>query len=151
MSWKLATLVAVPTGFVSGLLGVGGGTLAVPLQRRLLGMPLTIAIANSTALVAATAVVGAVVKNYAYFLEAGSVERPLRLALVLAPTAIAGSLLGSRWTHRLQASLLRNLFVALLLVAAARLILGAVPVWEQSLIPTIRGPQDLHIHVLLAL
>jgi uncharacterized membrane protein YfcA len=126
LSWSLITAIAAPTGFISGLLGIGGGILGVPLQRRFLQMPLTIAIANSTALVAATAVFGAVIKNYAYYSEHGSATEPMRLAAILAPTAIAGSLVGARLTHRVPLKLLRNLFVVLLLVAAIRLIHGAI-------------------------
>lgn len=126
LTWPVTALIAGPAGFVSGLLGVGGGTLAVPLQRRFLGMPIPVAIANSAALVAATAVVGAVIKNYAYGVGEGSVREPLILAVVLSPTAIAGSLLGSRMTHRVRLGLLRNLFVVVLLIAAIRLIHGAM-------------------------
>ena len=125
LTWPLIAAIAAPTGFISGLLGIGGGILGVPLQRRFLRMPLTIAIANSTALVAATAVFGAIIKNYAYYSEHGSASEPIRLAAILAPTAIAGSLVGSRLTHRVPLKLLRNLFVVLLLVAAIRLMHGA--------------------------
>ncbi len=125
LTWPLIAAIAAPTGFISGLLGIGGGILGVPLQRRFLHMPLPIAIANSTALVAATAVFGAIIKNYAYFSEHVSARQPMLLAAVLAPTAIVGSLVGARLTHRVPIKLLRNLFVVLLLVAAIRLIHGA--------------------------
>ncbi len=126
LSWSLIAVIAAPTGFISGLLGIGGGIIGVPLQRRFLHMPLPIAIANSTALVAATAIFGAIIKNYAYYCEHGSARQPLFLAAILAPTAIVGSLVGARLTHRVPLKLLRNLFVVLLLVAAVRLMLGAV-------------------------
>lgn len=121
LSWNVIAAIAAPTGFISGLLGIGGGVLGVPLQRRFLRMPLTIAIANSTALVAATAVFGAIIKNYAYYRENGSASVPIQLAAILAPTAIAGSLVGARLTHRAPLKLLRGLFVVLLLFAAIRL------------------------------
>lgn len=118
--------IAAPTGFVSGLLGIGGGTLGVPLQRRFLHMPLPIAIANSTALVAATAIFGGIIKNYAYYSEHGTARQPILLAAILAPTAILGSLIGARLTHRVQLKTLRTLFIILLMVASIRLINGAI-------------------------
>lgn len=125
LRWPTVLGIAAPTGFSSGFLGIGGGILAVPLQRRFLGISLPIAIANSAALVAGTAFVGAICKNYAFFGEHGSVRKPLLLAAVLTPTAVAGSLLGARFTHRSSLRLLRNLFVMLLIIASIRLIYGA--------------------------
>ena len=52
--------------------GVGGGVVAVPLQRRFLGVGLRSAIANSATLIVLLSVVGATAKN-------------LALALALAP------------------------------------------------------------------
>jgi len=80
--WLQAPLIAIPTGLVAGLLGVGGGLLAVPLQRRFLKMPMRTAIANSSAIIIATCVVGATAKNYAYFVDKGSIARPVTLAIV---------------------------------------------------------------------
>jgi uncharacterized membrane protein YfcA len=125
MSWTTIAAISAPTGFISGLLGIGGGIVAVPLQRRFMHMPLTIAIANSTALIAATALFGLAMKNYAYFHEHGTVAAPFQLAALLAPSAIVGSLLGARLTHRLPISTLRGLFIVLLIVAAIRMVLGA--------------------------
>lgn len=126
LNWRTVVAIGAPTGFISGLLGIGGGIVAVPLQRRFLHLPLTIAIANSTALVAATALFGMGMKNYAYFREQGSVVAPFGLAALLAPSAILGSLLGARLTHRVPTAALRNLFIVLLIVAAARMVLGAL-------------------------
>ena len=125
LTWPSILGIAAPTGFISGLLGIGGGILAGPLQRRFLDLPLPIAIANSTALVAATAIFGAIMKNYAFYSEHGSVRQPVLLAAILAPTAIAGSLIGARLTHRVPLTLLRNLFVILLIIASLRLVIGA--------------------------
>ncbi len=126
LTLPVITAIAAPTGFISGLLGIGGGILGVPLQRRFLRMPLPIAIANSTALVAATAIFGGIIKNYAYYSEHGTARQPILLAAILAPTAIAGSLIGARLTHRVPLKALRSLFIVLLMIAAIRLIQGAI-------------------------
>jgi hypothetical protein len=121
-----ALAVGLPTGIISGLLGVGGGVVAVPLQRRILGMPIRQAIANSAALIIATSIFGAISKNYAYFHEMGGSSDALTLAALVAPGAVAGSLVGSRLTHKLRLGTLRALFILLLVVAAARMAWAAI-------------------------
>lgn len=124
--WRLLAAIAIPTGFASGLLGIGGGILAVPLQRRLLHTPIRTAIANSAALIVATSLVGAIVKNYAVMSDVEKSMEPILLALVLIPTAVVGSLAGSRLTHRVPVPFVKGAFNLVLLVAAVRLVYGAV-------------------------
>jgi len=123
--WSRSMIVAIPVGFVAGLLGVGGGILAVPLQRRVLGISIRVAIANSATIIIATSLVGAMVKNYAYLQDHPGSLRPFLLALVLIPTAIVGSLYGSSLTHRLPLRVVKAAFFVLLSVAAVRLVQGA--------------------------
>ena len=116
-----AAIVALPTGLVAGLLGVGGGIMAVPLQRRFLGLPIRTAIANSATLIIATSFVGAMAKNSAYMAEHNHSTESLVLAAILIPTAIVGSLFGSRMTHRLPLPVVKGAFMILLAIAAVRL------------------------------
>ncbi|MEK6798900.1 MAG: sulfite exporter TauE/SafE family protein [Planctomycetota bacterium] len=118
--------VAGPTGFIAGFLGVGGGIVAVPLQRKFLAIPLRRAIANSAAMIIATAFVGAIAKNYAYAADHDGSLAPVALALSVVPTAVLGSLVGSDLTHRLRLRILHLLFIMLLLVSAVRLGQGAL-------------------------
>ncbi|MFQ5412867.1 MAG: sulfite exporter TauE/SafE family protein [Phycisphaerae bacterium] len=119
--WRFAAAVAVPTGLVAGMLGVGGGVLAVPLQRRWLGVPIRRAIANSATIIVATSVIGAGLKNYALITTHGYRLQAVIIAATLAPTAIIGSLVGSRLTHRLPIRHVKIAFLVLLAVAAVRL------------------------------
>ena len=120
ISRRLAACVAVPTGLVAGLLGVGGGVLAVPLQRRFMNIPMRKAIANSATVIIATSLIGAAVKNYAYFIEHDRSLRSFALATILIPTAILGSMAGSRLTHRLPIKYVKTAFFLLLSLAANR-------------------------------
>ena len=92
MTWPRIAAVAVPTGLVAGLLGIGGGVLAVPLQRRLLHVPIRTAIANSATIIIATSSIGSVAKNYAYMADHDYTMKSLLLAAILIPTAIIGRL-----------------------------------------------------------
>lgn len=118
--------IAGPTGLIAGLLGVGGGVVAVPLQRRLLQIPIRRAIANSAAMIIGTSFLGAITKNAAYVAEHQGSTDAVVLALMVAPTAVIGSLIGSRSAHRLPVRWLKILFIALLLFAAARMAVGAL-------------------------
>lgn len=124
LSATRAALIAVPVGLVAGLLGVGGGILAVPLQRRFLRIPIRAAIANSATLIIATSLVGALAKNTAYAMEHGLTSKPFVLAGVLIPTAAIGSLIGSRLTHRLPIPTLKAAFLVVMIVAGLRLLSG---------------------------
>ncbi len=124
--WLRAGLIALPVGLVAGLLGVGGGILAVPLQRRFLGIPIRIAIANSATMIIATSLVGACAKNGAYAVDHGLTARPFILAAVLIPTAVLGSAIGSRLTHRVPVRILKGAFLVVMILASIRLLSGAV-------------------------
>jgi hypothetical protein len=125
LTWRRAACVAVPTGLAAGLLGVGGGVVAVPLQQRFMGASIRSAIANSATIIIATSLIGAAAKNYAYHVNHGEDLRPVVLALVLIPPAILGSTIGSRLTHRLPVMQVKLAFVGVLLIAAVRLIYDA--------------------------
>lgn len=134
VGWIHASLVAIPTGLVAGLLGVGGGILAVPLQHKLLKVPMRNAIANSATLIIATSVVGAYLKNSAYYAQHDYSLKSFMLAACLIPTAILGSMLGSRLTHRLPLRFVKTAFFILLSIAAVRLTYRAL---QSSPIPHI--------------
>lgn len=137
ISWGSAVLVAVPTGLVAGILGVGGGIMAVPLQRRFLNIPIRTAIANSATIIIATSLVGATSKNYAYVVDSGFSISSFILAALLIPTAMIGSSFGSRLTHRVPLNFVKVAFFLLLLVAAIRLTYGASRDVLQSHAPTL--------------
>lgn len=115
-------------GTIAGLLGIGGGAVAVPLQQTLMRLPLRRCIANSSAVICVSAAIGAVYKNATLsqwpVAESVSGGEPvtwvqgLTIGLLLAPTAWAGGRLGASLTHRLPLRTIRVAFVALMVVAA---------------------------------
>ena len=125
-AWRAALLVGLPAGFVSGVLGVGGGIVMVPLQRRVLHMPLRQAIANSATTIIVLSLVGATTKNYAVISHGPDPWwNSIALAAVLIPTAIVGAFFGGKLTHTLPVPKIRLAFILLLLAFAARMALRA--------------------------
>ncbi len=115
---KLA--IGLPMGVAAGLLGIGGGSLAVPAQQIGLKVPLRNAIATSAATIAAVSWIGAISKNLQLGQE-GTIARSLLLAGCLAPTAMIGSYVGGHLTHALPLRVVRGAFIALMLLAAAKM------------------------------
>ena len=116
-TWRIVC-VGLPMGLAAGLLGIGGGALCVPAQQVFLRIPLRRAIANSATTIACTAIFGAIYKNATLSLHGVSAVSALRLALLLAPTAVLGSYLGGRLTHVLPGKVLRIAFIVLMTVVA---------------------------------
>ncbi len=115
-------------GLAGGLLGIGGGALAVPMQQQLLGRPLRRAISNSATAMCVSAPLGAAYKNLTLGSHlppdtalVGGAGAGLLLGLMLAPAAWAGGRLGARLTHTLPLNLIRVGFVLLMVVAAWKL------------------------------
>lgn len=113
-----ASAVALPTGFLSGMLGIGGGIYSVPSQQMFLHMPQKNAIANSSATMIVFCAIAAVVRNVT--LDPGRFSHwdPLVLAALLIPSALVGAYIGGHLTHRLPDRLVRTLFIGFLLWTA---------------------------------
>ncbi|MBC7292964.1 MAG: sulfite exporter TauE/SafE family protein, partial [Thermoleophilia bacterium] len=92
----VASLVA---GNVSGLLGVGGGFLKVPVMVLAMGVPVRAAVCTSSFMIGVTACAGAIV----YFAR-GLVDPVVAVPVVLGVTV--GAYLGSRLALRVRTSVL---------------------------------------------
>jgi hypothetical protein len=102
---------SVFAGLVSALLGVGGGIVKVPLMNLAMGVPMRVATATSNLMIGITASASAIV----YFVRGGIDP------YVAAPTAIGvylGAAAGSRLAHRVDARVLRALFIVVLAYTA---------------------------------
>jgi len=117
LTWRRGLGVGGPMGLAAGLMGIGGGAIAVPLQQMLMRLPLRNCIANSAAIICISAAVGAAAKN-ATLPPQCRLTDALLLAACLAPTAIVGGYLGGALTHRLPLGIVRGAFIALLIMAA---------------------------------
>jgi uncharacterized membrane protein YfcA len=106
-------------GVVSGMVGVGGGIIKVPILVLLLGVPMEIAVGSSALMVGVTAGGG----------FAGHVLRGhwnWKLSLVLAAAAFVGGQIGSRLTVKVPGRRLKVGFGWFLIVIAATMVIRAL-------------------------
>ncbi len=116
----LALPVSFIAGTISGLLGVGGGILKVPLMVLLLGIPMDIAVGSSAFMVGLTAAGG-----FAGHVVSGHWD--WRTSLVLAVVVFAGSQIGARLSLSLDKKRMKKLFGWFLLGIAALMISNNLP------------------------
>ena len=110
--------VGFVAGYVSGILGVGGGLFKVPAMALLMGVPLKVATATSTFMIGVTGTAGAFIQ-YTHRL----VDPTLTVPVVLG--VIGGALLGPRVARRLPVARLRQIFVVVVIIFAAEMLLRA--------------------------
>jgi len=101
-------------GMASGLLGVGGGLLFVPLLVFFLGFDMHTAIGTSLAVIVPTAMI-------ALFRHGQADAVDWKTALIIAFFAVAGAWLGAAISLKLNTVILRRLFAGLLVLVAVRL------------------------------
>lgn len=117
LSPKRCSLVGTAMGSVAGLMGIGGGAIAVPLQQVVLRLPLRSCIANSSAIICITASIGCIYKIGTLDIHGRLPSDAIMTGLMLAPTAWIGGRIGASLTHRLPIRQVRIAFIVLMIVA----------------------------------
>jgi uncharacterized membrane protein YfcA len=113
--------LSVVVGYLSSLLGIGGGILHVPAMVHVLHFPVHIATATSHLTLAVMTLAGTLVH-----IATGAFDHGLRRTLVLAVGVLLGAQVGARLSHTIQGPwILRSLAVALGAVGV-RILLQAV-------------------------
>ena len=106
-----ASLIA---GGLSGLLGIGGGPIKVPVMFIFMDVPLMVATATSNFMIGVTAAASAIV-----YYRRGDIL--VEIAAPLAVGVFLGSLLGARMAPRVQTKYVVYLLVAIMLYLAVHL------------------------------
>lgn len=106
-----ASLIA---GAISGLLGLGGGIVKVPILNTFCGIPIRVAAATSTFMIGVTTAASA-------FLYYGRGEVVLPITAAVALGALPGSLLGARLSDRVATRSLKVLMAIVLLGVGLRM------------------------------
>ena len=118
----LASLVGLITGLGSGLLGIGAGTVATPLQQLFLKTPMKRAMGHSAALIVCISWLGAIYKNATLAQHGIDVTESLKIAICIIPGAIVGGYIGGRLMHALPKNIVRAVFIAVCIIAAVKLL-----------------------------
>ncbi len=109
------------TGVLAGLLGIGGGVIMVATLRAVARLRVRAAIAASSAAMCLMAPIGATLKIATLGGHGLPWVEAVRLAGLMGPAAVVGSLIGSSLVHKLPRLLVKIVVDTVLLIAAARL------------------------------
>jgi len=109
-------VIGIVTGFMAGMLGIGGAIIMIPALVFFLGI--TQQTAQGTSLAVMLPPIG-IIAAYNYY-KAGQVN--IWFAVVLAVFFLVGSYFGSKLALNLPQSLLKRIFGILLLLIAAKML-----------------------------
>ena len=110
----LAAGISLLAGIASGLLGIGGGLILVPLFHYILKMNMHLAIGTSLAIIVPTALIGA-------FRHASGSFVDWRIFLFSAIFCIIGGFIGASISMNMDATLLKKLFALFLIFIALKM------------------------------
>jgi uncharacterized membrane protein YfcA len=111
-------LIGILTGFMAGMLGIGGAIIMIPALVFFMG--LSQQTAQGTSLAVMLPPIG-ILAAYNYY-KAGQVN--IKFALILAAAFLVGSYFGSRLALEIPQNLLKKIFGILLLAVAAKMMLS---------------------------
>lgn len=111
--------ITAAVGFFAGVIGISGGAFKIPLMVMLCGIPMEIAVGTSSAMVAATALMG-------FLGHSLNGDFNPQLAIPLTVVAIVGGLIGSKYAIKSKPKNLKNVFAATNLVAAIIMIINII-------------------------
>ena len=118
---KGGMLASAFAGSMSGMLGLGGGSIKVPVMNILMGVPIRAATATSNFMIGVTALAGAII----YY--ANDLISPV-IAATVAIGVFFGSVSGSRVAMNMRRGAIKRYFALLLLFISALMVLEAVGV-----------------------
>ncbi len=107
------------TGIFSGLFGIGGGIIHVPLMYSVLGMPVHIATATSHFILAITSL-------FAVIIFTGMHEIDLDFAIFIGIGAILGAYFGARLSRNTKPRFIKRAIAVCLLLLALKLVIGVM-------------------------
>lgn len=118
---RTGATLSVFIGFLSSVLGIGGGVMHVPMMARLLKFPFSTAAGTSQSVLAVMSLCGTLTHIFA-----GEFQTGWRRTGALSLGVLVGAQIGARLSGRIGGSTLTRLLSAALLIIGLRLILNAV-------------------------
>jgi hypothetical protein len=105
-------------GNISGLLGIGGGVVKVPIMNMVMGMPMRAAIASSNFMIGVTAATSAIIYYQHGYIKPGT-------AIPTALGVLVGARFGTAIGGRVRSQRLKQIFQVVLLIFAVQMIVRA--------------------------
>lgn len=115
----IAIPVCAVVGLASGAMGISGGSFKVPLMVLLCGVPMSIAVGTSSAMVAATALMG-------FIGHAAQGHFEPKMAIPLAVAAAVGGIVGGKLAIKTKPKNLKTIFAITTLAAAGFMVANAL-------------------------
>ena len=115
-------VVGLATGALSGLLGIGGGAIMVPIMAVLFGIPSVVAKGTSLAVIIPTALMGTLRNR-------SKANVDLTAAVVVGITGVVMAVVGAWVSARMSDALSNALFAVLLIAVAVRMLRQA---WKET-------------------
>ncbi len=113
-----AILISIIVGFLSSLLGIGGGIIHVPMMIKLLNFPVFIATATSHLTLGVTSLIGSIVHWFKNDIKQADI------LITLIPGVILGAQIGAKLSDRIKGNLIiRILSISIVLVGIRLLLL----------------------------
>jgi uncharacterized membrane protein YfcA len=113
-------------GLVSGILGISGGVVEVPLQRYIGRTSLQNAIANSSVLVFWASVAGTLVA-FSHGISRGLIDwqAPIVLSMLMIPGAYVGGLIGAKLMRSLPTVALKSIYAVIMAGIAVKMLFAS--------------------------
>ena len=118
---KEGTILSIIGGIFSGLLGLGGGAIFVPIMNRIMKVPIKVAIATSSFMIGVTSLVGALI-----FFNNGFIDVAIASPIILG--IFFGAQIGSRINKVIDKQILTNIFCLVLIYIAVRMIINGLEI-----------------------
>ncbi len=116
--WLTLPITAI-VGFFAGAIGISGGAFKIPLMVMLCGIPMEIAVGTSSAMVAATALMGFIGHSI-------NGDFNPQLAIPFTVVAVIGGLIGSKYAIKSKPKNLKKIFAVTNLLAAITMIINII-------------------------
>jgi len=118
--WWAFILLGILAGIASGLLGIGGGVIIVPvLVLAFAGFDQKMAQGISLSVLIPVAIVGAL-----RYMHNPNISVNYTVAVLIAIGAVVGSLIGTELVARLPVSVIRKSFAVLMLIVAVKMFIA---------------------------
>lgn len=114
MNWVVVIFLGIVAGILSGLFGVGGGTILVPLFIYVLKMDIHTATGTSLAVIVPTAIIGVISQHLA-----GNVH--WKTVLLITVLSVIGVFVGVKLNAVIPSSVLQKMFAVFLFAIAIQL------------------------------